>query len=173
MCPCIFSHSHLLSLDSPSARVNVDGGSGGGQLSELLTCAGKRQSATLPGPLGAPWVLAPGAHDQGQGGSGGPDASLSWRAGGVAPGKPSKEMTSECLEGAERELTSPGRKGPAPAKAWQRGVARRAQDTGQAAERWGHEGGWAGPRGPQTPGSGAARGLWGHLLGHRKQGRDG
>lgn len=51
----------------------------------------------------------------------------------VAPGKSFKEITSAYLKGAGGELTSPGRKEPAHAKAWQGGMARCAQDASEAA----------------------------------------
>lgn len=69
------------------------------------------------------------------GGCGGPDGSLGQWAGVVAPGKSSKEMTSECLKGAERELTSPDRKEQVHAKAWLCEMAQCTQDGNQVAVR--------------------------------------
>lgn len=103
------------------------------QNTELLSCARKNQSTTLPGPMAHPWVLAPCARDQGGGGCEASDASLGWWAGVVAPGKSFKEITSAYLKGAERELTSPGREEPAHAKAWPGEMALCAQDASQAA----------------------------------------
>lgn len=80
-----------------------------------------------------PWVLAPCAHDQEGVAVGALRPAWDWWARVVAPGKSFKEITSAYLKGAGGELTSPGRKEPAHAKAWQGEMARCAQDASQAA----------------------------------------
>ena len=81
-------------------------------------CREETVSTTAWGPAQVP-VTKMGSRG-GEGGScGGPAASLGWRATVAAAGKASKDMTSACPKGAERELSSPGRKEPARAKARQ------------------------------------------------------